>query len=140
MYQSLTIVGNVGNNPELAYLPSGTAKTVVNVATNRSYKDSSGKQVKETTWFRVTCLGKLAEVVAQYVQKGRTLLVEGRLQPDSQTGGPRIWDKKDGTKAASFEVLAAEVRFFRDGDRSSPAASEDTPAQESQTPESELPF
>ncbi len=139
MYQSLTIVGNVGNNPELVYLPSGTAKTVVNVATNHSYTDSSGQKVKETTWFRVTCLGKLAEIVAQYVQKGRTLLVEGRLQPDPQTGGPRIWDKKDGTKAASFEVLAAEIRFFRDGDRSSPAASEETPAQESQEPEP-MPF
>ncbi len=139
MYQKLTIVGNVGNTPEMAYLPSGTAKTVLSVATNRTYKDSKGEHVKETTWFRVTCLGKLAEIVAQYVQKGRTILVEGRLQPDPQTGSPRIWDKKDGTKAASFEVFAEQVRFFRDGsDRSSQESQE--PVQEVSEPEPQMPF
>ncbi len=114
MYQRLTLVGSVGNIPELVLLPSGTSKTTLSLATHRRYRDARGKQIIETTWFRVTCLGKLAEAVARYVQKGRTVLVEGRLQPDPQTGGPRLWDKKDGTQAASFEVLAQEVRFFRD--------------------------
>ncbi len=139
MYSKLTIAGNVGNNPELAYLPSGTAKTTLSVATNRTYKDSKGQQVKETTWVRITFLGKLAEIVAQYVQKGRTILVEGRLQPDPQTGGPRIWEKKDGTKAASFEVFAEQVRFFRDGsDRPSQESPE--PVQEASEPEPQMPF
>ncbi len=139
MFQRLTIVGNVGNNPELVYLPTGTPKTTLSVATNRSYRDSAGEVIKETTWFRVTCMGKLAETVAQYVQKGRTILVEGRLQPDPQTGSPRIWDKKDGTKAASFEVFAEQVRFFRDGsDRSSQESQE--PVQEVSEPEPQMPF
>ncbi len=120
MWQSLTLIGNIGNSPEVEYLPSGTAKTTLSLATNRTYQDSHGPRVRETTWFQVTCLGKLAETVAMYAEKGQLILVQGRLQPDYRTGGPRIWEKKDGTKAASFEVLAHEVRFLLVGDRSSP--------------------
>ena len=119
MYQSLTIVGNVGKDPEMRYTPTGQAVTSFSVATNRQYTGSNGEQVKETIWFRVSTWGKLAETCNQYVKKGSKVLVEGRITADKNTGGPRIWTKQDGTAGASFEVTANTVRFLssrQDGD------------------------
>ncbi len=112
MYQSLTIVGNVGKDPEMRYTPSGTAVTSFSVATSRQYNNNAGEMIKETVWFRVTTWGKQAEVCNQYVKKGNKVLVEGRLTPDPATGGPRVWTSQDGTPRASFEVNATTVRFL----------------------------
>jgi single-strand DNA-binding protein len=143
MYQHLTIVGNLGRDPEMRYTPSGTPVTTLSVATNRTYKDNNGQQVKETTWFRVSVFGKMAENCAQYLQKGRMVLVEGRLTPDKQTGGPRIWDKQDGTKAASFEVFATNVRFMPSGQRAEggpPVADEEIAGAPETVGDEEIPF
>jgi single-strand DNA-binding protein len=112
MYQTVIIVGNLGRDPEMRYTPSGQAVTNFSVATNRQYTASSGEQVKETTWFRVSTWGRQAEICNQYLRKGAKVLVEGRLVPDPATGGPRTWQRQDGTTAASFEVSAATVRFL----------------------------
>lgn len=112
MYHRILIVGNLGRDPELRYLPSGKAVCNMNVATNRKYTDSNGQQVKETTWFRVSVWGKQAEACHQYLRKGSGVLVEGTLTPDLNTGGPRIWTRQDGTPGASFEVRAAQVKFL----------------------------
>ena len=112
MYHTIVIVGNVGKDPEMRYTPSGQAVTSFSVATNRQYTASNGETVKETIWFRVTTWGKQAEVCNQYVKKGSKVLVEGRLTPDKNTGGPRIWTKQDGSAGASFEVTASTVRFL----------------------------
>ena len=117
MYQKLVIIGNLGRDPEMRYMPDGRPVTRLNVATNNVYKDASGQTVKETTWFQVSVFGKQAEACGQYLQKGRMVLVEGRLRPDKQTGGPRIYDKQDGTKGASFEVSALAVKFLGGGQR-----------------------
>jgi single-strand DNA-binding protein len=112
MYHTLIIVGNLGRDPEMRYTPSGQAVTNFNVATNRQYTGSDGNQVKETIWFRVSTWGKTAETCNQYLKKGSKVLVEGRLVPDPATGGPRLWQRQDGTNAASFEVSANTVRFL----------------------------
>lgn len=112
MYHTLIIVGNLGKDPEMRYLPSGQAVTSFNVATNRQYTGSDGQPVKETIWFRVSVWGKQAESCNQYLKKGSKVLVEGRLTPDPATGGPRLWTRQDGTAASSFEVNAATVRFL----------------------------
>ncbi len=112
MYHTLIIVGNVGKDPEMRYTPSGQAVTSFSVATNRQYTAGNGEQVKETIWFRVSTWGKTAEVCNQYVKKGSKVLIEGRLTPDKNTGGPRIWTKQDGTSGASFDVTASTVRFL----------------------------
>ena len=143
MYQHLIIIGNLGRDPEMRYTPSGTPVTALNIATNRTYKDNNGQQVKETTWFRVSVFGKTAENCAQYLQKGRMVLVEGRLTPDKQTGGPRIWDKQDGTKAASFEVFATNVRFMPSGQRAEggpPVADEEIAGAPETVGDEEIPF
>lgn len=112
MYHTIIIVGNLGKDPEMRYTPSGQAVTTMNVATNRQYTGSDGNLVKETIWFRVSVWGKQAESTSQYLKKGSKVLVEGRLNPDPATGGPRIWSRSDGTSGANFEVTANTVRFL----------------------------
>jgi single-strand DNA-binding protein len=112
MFHTIIIVGNLGRDPEMRYTPSGQAVTNFSLATSRNYTDSSGQQVKETIWFRVATWGKLAETCNQYLKSGKKVLVEGRLVPDLNTGGPRIWNRQDGTPSASFEVTAQTVRFL----------------------------
>ena len=93
MYHKITVVGNVGKDAEMRYNPNGQAVTSFSVAANRQY-NQNGQTVKETIWFKVTTWGKQAETCNQYVKKGMTVLVEGRLNADNSTGGPRIWDNK----------------------------------------------
>lgn len=112
MFHTIIIVGSAGRDPEMRYTPSGQAVTSFSVATNRQYTHSSGEQIKETIWFQVTTWGKLAEVCNQYLRKGTKVLIEGRLTADKATGGPRTWEKKDGSTGTAFEVTAATVRFL----------------------------
>ena len=112
MYQQITIVGYLGNDPDMRFTPSGQAVTNFNIATTRKYTNNSGQQVDETTWFRVSVWGAQAEACNQYLSKGRPVLVVGRLRPDPETGYPRIYTRQDGTTGASFEVNAYEVRFL----------------------------
>jgi single-strand DNA-binding protein len=112
MYHTIIIVGNLGRDPEMRYTPAGQAVTNFSVATSRQYTGSDGNQVKETIWFRVSAWGKQAETCNQYLKKGSKVLVEGRLTPDPTTGGPRLWQRQDGTTNASFEVSANTVRFL----------------------------
>lgn len=113
MYDSTTIVGNVGRDPEMRYAPSGDAVTSFSLATNKSYTNKAGDKVKTTKWFRVTVWGKRAETVAQWVHKGDTVLVEGELIADADTGGPKIFKKNNGMAGCNFEITANNVRFIK---------------------------
>lgn len=115
MYQSLTIVGNLGKDPETRMTPSGTQVTSINVGTNRKYTDGNGQVVKETTWFRCSVWGKQSEACATYLKKGSAVLVEGRLTPDDK-GGPKVFTRADGTTGATYEVHANTVRFLSKSD------------------------
>ncbi len=106
MYQKLIIIGNLGSNPEQRFTPSGDPVTSFSVATSRKYGEKD-----ETTWFRVSVWGKQAESCNQYLHKGSKVLVEGRLRPD-ESGNPRVFERKDGSSGASFEVTAESVRFL----------------------------
>lgn len=132
-YQRITIVGNLGSDPSMRYTPSGQAVTNFSVATNRQYTDSNGQQVKETIWIRVSAWDKLAETCNQYLRRGSKVLVEGRLNADPDTGGPRIWNKQDGTASASFEMTADTVRFLS-------SRQEDEQAAPGQPEDDDLPF
>jgi single-strand DNA-binding protein len=112
MYQTIILVGNLGRDPEMRYTPSGQAVTSLNVAVDDSYTDGSGQRVKRTIWFRISVWGKQAESCNTYLHKGSKVLVEGRLTPDPNTGGPRIFQRQDGTSGASFEIMASTVRFL----------------------------
>jgi len=142
MYHTIIIVGNVGKDPEMRYTPSGQAVTSFSVATNREYTTGNGEKVKETIWFRITTWGKQAEVCNQYVKKGMKVLVDGRLTPDKATGGPRVWQKNDGTPAASFEVTAGTVRFLSSRGETSDMSMQGGGNYESaeMPPEDDIPF
>ncbi len=138
MYHTIIVVGNLGRDPEMRYTPSGQAVTNLSVATSRKYTDSSGEQHDETIWFRVSVWGRQAETVNQYLRKGRQVLIEGRLVPD-ENGNPRIWNRQDGSPAASFEINAQTVRFLGSRDDSGYDAGS---AESASTPETEddIPF
>lgn len=106
------IIGHLGRDPEMRFTPSGQAVTNFNLAANRQFTDAGGQVVKETTWFRISVFGKAAENCNQYLQKGSLVLVEGRLVSDPETGGPRLYNRQDGTPGSSFEVSANTVRFL----------------------------
>ncbi len=111
-YHTIILVGNLGRDPEMRYTPSGQAVTNFSVAVNDNFTSSNGEKVERTIWVRVSTWGKQAEICNQYLKKGRKVLVEGRLVTDPNTGGPRVWERQDGTKSASFEVSAQTVRFL----------------------------
>jgi single-strand DNA-binding protein len=117
MYQKIIIVGYLGGDPQMRYMPDGTAITNFSVATSRRWNDRNGQQVDETTWFRISVFGRQAETANEYLSKGKQVLVEGRIRPDPASGGPRLWTGQDGTVRASFEVTADLIRFMgsRDG-------------------------
>ena len=138
MYQKVTIVGNLGRDPELRYLPNGTPTVNLSVATNNTYTNQKGEQVKETTWWRVSVFGKQAEACSQYLTKGRQVLVEGRLRPDPNTGGPRIYTRQDGTNGASFDLTAMTVRFI--GGQGTREGGVPAPEIGNEVPEEDIPF
>jgi len=112
MYHTLIIVGNLGKDPVMRFTSNGTSVTELSVASNRQYTDSTGEKVKETTWFKVSVWGKQAESCNTYLQKGSSVLVEGELSPDKETGNPKVYTKSDGSTGASYEVHARTVRFL----------------------------
>ena len=99
------LVGNVGNDPEVRYMPNGNAVANVSVATSDSWKDrNTGDQQERTEWHRVVFFNRLAEIVEQYVKKGTKLYLEGRLQT-------RSWEQ-DGAKRYSTEIVSNEMQML----------------------------
>ena len=111
-FHTIIFVGNLGRDPEMRYTPGGQAVTNFSVAINDGYTNNQGEKIDRTIWIRVSTWGKNAENCSQYLKKGSKVLVEGRLVPDSSTGGPRTWTRQDGSVSASFEVSAMTVRFL----------------------------
>ena len=105
MFEQLLIVGNLGKDPEQRYTSAGVAVTTFPVAVNRKWTNQDGTPGEETTWFRVTTWRKLAETCAQYLAKGRQVMVIGRVAASAYVG-------QDGKPHASLEVTAESVRFL----------------------------
>ncbi len=100
------IIGNLGRDPEVRYNPNGVAWCTVSLATTRSWKDkTSGEKVEETEWHRVVFNDRLAEIAGEYLKKGRSVYVEGRLKT-------RKWTDKDGVEKYTTEVIANEMQML----------------------------
>jgi single-strand DNA-binding protein len=135
MYQKLIVVGNLGGDPEMKEV-NGQSVTTFSLAVNRRWNNAQGQQVDETTWFRVSVWGRRAEVANEYLTKGSKVLVEGRLKPDAETGGPRLWTRQDGTPAASFEMTADNFSFVGSkGDNATNETPRAEPVQRQQAAE-----
>jgi single-strand DNA-binding protein len=103
------LIGNLGAKPELKYLPSGQAVCELRIATNESFTDKNQQKQERTEWHRVVAWGKQGENCAQYLDKGRQVYVEGRLQT-------RSWDDKNtGEKRYMTEIVANTVQFLGGG-------------------------
>lgn len=97
------LVGRLGKDPEMRYLPDGTAACNFSLATSESWKDkNTGEKREETEWHRVTCMGKLAEVAGKYLKKGSSAYVEGRLRT-------RKWTDNNGQERYSTEIKMDEL-------------------------------
>jgi single-strand DNA-binding protein len=100
------LIGNLGRDPELRYTPGGQPVANFSIATNESWtkKDGSGRE-ERTEWHRIVAWGRTADLCAQYLAKGRTVYIEGRLQT-------REWENKEGQKQRSTEIVANTVQFI----------------------------
>lgn len=104
-FNKITIVGYLGKDPEIRYMPDGTAVCNFSVATTEKRKDRSGEMQESTIWFRINVWGKQADAANQYLTKGRQVYVEGRLSQQEFTD-------RDGNKRTSLEVRATDVQFL----------------------------
>ncbi|MBW7884491.1 MAG: single-stranded DNA-binding protein [Caldilineaceae bacterium] len=106
MYQQITLIGNLGRDPEMRYTPTGVPVTSFTMAVNRSWVGQDGQRQDKTTWFRVTAWRKLAETASQYLTKGSKVLVVGEVEE------PNTFTDRDGNVRASLEVTAQTIRFM----------------------------
>lgn len=104
-YNRVILVGNLTQDPELRYIPSGSAVVNFTVAINRVYSTASGERKEDTSFIPIVVWGKQAENCNQYLNKGRGVLIEGRLQQ-------RSWETPDGQKRSVIEVVADKVQFM----------------------------
>ncbi len=110
------IIGNLTRDPETKALPSGIQVSTFSVATNRVWKDKNGAKQESADFHNVVVFGRQAETVGQYLKKGSSVLVEGRMQT-------RSWDAADGTKKYRTEIVADRVQFGPRKDGGAPSAS-----------------
>ncbi len=100
------IIGNLGKDPEVRYLPSGSAICNITVATSRQWKDkTSGDKQEETEWHRITFFDRMAEIAGEYLKKGRPVYVEGRLKT-------RKYTDKDGVEKYATDIVATELQLL----------------------------
>ncbi len=105
------LVGNLGADPELKYIPSGDALASIRLATTDKFKDKQSGEMKELTeWHRVTFFGRLAEIVGEYLKKGACVYIEGALKT-------RKYQAQDGTDRYSTEIVAREMQMLGGGKR-----------------------
>lgn len=129
------IIGNLTRDPEIKSLPSGQKVTSFSVATNRVWSDKTGAKQESTDYHNVVVFGRQAETSAQYLKRGQTVLVEGRIQT-------RSWDASDGTKKYRTEIVADRVQFGpkRSGDYQAPSSGAKGDASIDQQPTGQIDY
>ncbi len=118
------LVGNLGRDPELRHTQNGQAVVNFTLATSENWTDKNGERVERTEWHRIVVWGKTGEMCAQYLSKGRTVYVEGRIQT-------REWEDKDGNKRYTTEINAQTVNFIGPRTRSGESGADDNAASPS---------
>ena len=118
------IIGNLGRDPELRYSAAGAAVCNIAIATSRQWKSKdSGEKAEETEWHRVVFYDRLAEIAGEYLKKGRSVYVEGRLKT-------RKWTDKEGVERYTTEIVAEKMQMLGgrdDGERTAPPAQRQAP-------------
>jgi len=122
------IIGNLGQDPETRFLPSGDAVCNISVATDESYKNKEGAKVEKTEWHRVSMFGKLAEISGEYLRKGSKVYIEGKLET-------RKWQAQDGTDRYATDIKAFQMQMLD----SKGSSSEGAPHQPAPAPATSQP-
>ena len=131
------LIGNLGKDPELKYTPSGQAVANFSLATNEKWKDKDGNMQDRTEWHNIVIWGRMAENAKEYLAKGRSVYIEGRIQT-------RSWDDKDGNKKYMTEIVAQSMQFL--GSRGDQGSTPGGPPPEAPQPadlageDDDLPF
>jgi len=118
------LVGRLGQDPDVRYMPNETAVCNFSLATSSSYKDKTGERVDQTEWHRIVMFGKVAEIAKEYLKKGSQIFIEGRLQT-------RKWQTKEGQDRYTTEVVAATMQMLGSKDSTS-GGSESSDQQKNQ--------
>ena len=126
-FNKITLVGNLGRDPELRYTPQGTPVCSFSLATNERRKDKTGEMQDQTTWFRVTLWGRQAETASQYLTKGRPVYIEGRLRVEE-------WTDRDGKPRHTLEVHGTDMQFIGGGRSEEPTAEKSAPNEQASEP------
>ncbi|HEY6281820.1 MAG TPA: single-stranded DNA-binding protein [Burkholderiales bacterium] len=124
------IIGNLGRDPEVRYMPDGGAVANISVATTGTWKDKSGEKQERTEWHRVAFFGKLAEIAGEYLKKGSQVYVEGSLRT-------RKWQDKEGKERYTTEIVADRMQMLGSRAGGSEAMSQEAPAKEHAASKSE---
>ena len=120
------LIGNLGRDPEVRYMPSGDAVANITIATTETWKDKSGEKQEQTEWHRVAMFGKTAEIAGEYLKKGSQVYIEGKLQT-------RKWTDKEGQERYTTEIRADRMQLL--GSRSGSGEPRGEPAMESKAAE-----
>jgi single-strand DNA-binding protein len=119
----VTLIGNLGRDPETRYMPNGDAVTNIAIATTEKWTDkNSGEKKEQTEWHRVTFYRSLAEIAGQYLKKGAQVYIEGRLQT-------RKWTDKDGVERYTTEIISDTMKMLGGAPSSSSGAPASTPSR-----------
>lgn len=105
MINKAILVGRLGKDPEVRYTPDGMMVTNFTMATDEQWKDKNGERAQRTEWHRIVTFGKLAEICGKYLNKGKLVYVEGRIQT-------RSWDDKEGVKRYTTEIVASDMKML----------------------------
>ncbi|MHB8916364.1 MAG: single-stranded DNA-binding protein [Thiobacillus sp.] len=122
------LIGNIGKDPEIKYMPSGDAMVNLTLATTDNWKDKNGEKQERTEWHRISIFGKLAEIAGEYLKKGSQAYFEGRLQT-------RKWTNKEGNDQYTTEVIADKMQMLG-GKKSGDDSQREQPASQSRKPAS----
>ncbi len=119
------LIGNLGRDPEVRYLPSGDAVANFSIATTEKWKDKNGEMQEQTEWHRISFFGRQAEICGEYLRKGSSVYVEGRLQT-------RKWTDKDGNERQTTEIRGDRMQML--GSRGGAGGGREMPDAESAPP------
>lgn len=129
------LIGNLGADPEVKYLNTGTTVANFRMATSETRANRTGEKTTVTEWHRIVAFGRLAEICGEYLNKGKQVYIEGRLRT-------RTWEDKDGNKRSTTEIIAAQMQMLGPAGQAPPSLEKE-PAMDQETipgPDDDVPF
>jgi single-strand binding protein len=136
MLNKVILIGRLGREPELRYMPNGEAVCNFSVATSESWKDSNGQKQERSEWHNVTMYRKLAEIAGQYLTKGSQVYLEGKIQS-------RKYTDKNGVERTAYDIIANELKMLGGNNQATqeqPKQAPETPAAPAEDIDNDVPF